>query len=89
MQAAGEDTLDGIQAGEDVVGEAVLAQRFAQVSGWVQLGAVRRQEQQPHVVRHHQLAGQVPARLIDDHEHELRGMALRDLGRCQPAQDQP
>jgi hypothetical protein len=78
-QAGGEGALDRIEVGEEVVGEAPLAQRLPQVLGRIQLGAVGRQEQQSHVGRHLQLAGQMPAGLVHDHQHELPGVALRDL----------
>ena len=59
----------------------ILAQRLPQVLGRVELGAVRRQEDQPHVLRHDQFAGEVPAGLVHDHEDELLGVALCDLAR--------
>ena len=43
--------------------------------------AVGRQEQQPHVWRHGELTGDVPARLVHDHEDELVGMTLGDLSK--------
>ena len=56
-QSVGERAFDGVEVGEDVIGEAVLAQYFPQVFGGVQLRAVRWQEDQPYVRGHDQLAG--------------------------------
>ena len=69
-----------VEIAEDVVCEAVLAQRVPQVLCWIQLRAVWWQEHQAHVLGHDQVAGDVPARLVHDHEDELAGVPLCDLG---------
>ena len=46
-QSLGEDALERIQVGADVIGKAVFAQRLPGLLGRVQLPAVRRQEPQP------------------------------------------
>ena len=50
--ASNERDLDSIKVCKHMIGETVFAQRFPQVLGWVEFGAVGRQEHQPHVRRH-------------------------------------
>lgn len=57
--------------------------RLPQVLGRVRLGAVGWQEEQPHVLGHDQLAGQVPAGLVHDHEGKFLVVALRLFGQDQ------
>ena len=72
-----------VQVFEDVVGEVVLADGLPQVLGGVELGAIRRQEHQPHVLGHGEIAGEVPACPVHHHEDELGGVARGDLGQEQ------
>jgi hypothetical protein len=78
-QAGGERGHDRIEICENVIGEAVFSNRLPQKLGGVQLGAAGWQHEQAHVLWHDQFAGQMPARLVHDHEDELVGVALCDL----------
>ncbi|MDP3886421.1 MAG: hypothetical protein Q8Q93_15930 [Hydrogenophaga sp.] len=78
-QAGGERGHDRIEICENVIGEAVFSNRLPQMLGGVQLGAAGWQHERAHVLWHDQFAGQMPARLVHDHEDELVGVALCDL----------
>ena len=75
-------TDDVVVVLEHAVGEPVVAHEMPDVLHHVQLGAFRRQRQQADVVRHGDVAGEMPSGLID----QKRGVcARRDLRRdlCQ------
>ena len=82
-QPRAERFVSSVQGGKDRVRDAVVAQRVPDVFCRVDLWAAGRQQDQSHVLRHRQLMGGVPARLVHDHDDEFFGVAL-----CHGAQEQ-
>jgi len=69
---------------EHSVGEPVVAHELPDVLHHVQLGAFRRQRQQGDIVRHGDVAGEMPSGLIEQQHGVLAGADhLADLGQVQ------
>ena len=76
-------------AGEDAVREPVVAHILPNVLNWIELGRLRREGDGRHVFGQLQLLGDVPPRLIDEHngvgagfhgERDLLEMQFRGVG---------
>src|SRR6201993_5628590 len=68
--------VDEIVVGfEDAVGEPVVAHELPDVLDWVELWALRRQQNDGDVGRHEEARGQVPAGLVDQEDGGGAGAA--------------
>lgn len=78
VAAVGDDV---VVVAEDAVGEPVFAHELPDVLHDVQLWAFRRQGKQRDVVRHRDVGGEMPARLIQQQDRVLAGADHKaDLG---------
>jgi len=77
-QTVAQHVFDRIEVDEDGVGKPVFAQDLPEVLGGAQLGTVGRQKYQTHIGRDLELASDVPAGLVHDHDDELIGVARGD-----------